>query len=146
LYGLAGLRVGYGIARQDIIEILRRTQSPFHIGRLPLLAAMAALDDHEHIAQSKQINSAGKQYLYRCFDEMGLQYLPTEANYILLINPPHDTRAIDAGMIRRGVIIRPATPFGLRDAIRITIGPAPANEKMIAALRETLAELNRGRA
>lgn len=141
LYGLAGIRIGYGIARPEIIETLLRTQTAFHTGRLALLAASAALDDHAHAARALEVNSEGKNYLYREFAQLHLDYLPTQGNYIMLVNLPFPVAAIEGAMHRRGVILRPCEPFGLPDALRVTIAPPAENRRMIAALRETLAEL-----
>jgi histidinol-phosphate aminotransferase len=144
LYGLAGLRVGYGIARPDLIDALLRTQTAFHVGTLPLLAAAAALTDHDHVRRALEVNHDGKAYLYREFEALGLEYLPTEANFIMLVNLPFPVTAIERVMHTHGVILRPCEPFGLPDALRITIAPPEINERMIHALRETLAELEKG--
>lgn len=143
LYGLAGARVGYGIARHDIIDALLRTQTAFHVGTLPLLAASAALTDHEHVQRALQVNHDGKAYLYHEFDALGLEYLPTEANFIMLVNLPFPVTRIEHAMHKHGVIIRPCDPFGLPDALRITIAPPEINQRMIRALRQVLAELEK---
>lgn len=141
LYGLAGVRVGYGVARRDLIESLLRTQTAFHVGRVALLAASAALEDRAHAARAWQVNCAGKRQLYAAFEEMGLHYFPTQANFVMLIDLPFPVTAIEHAMHRRGIIIRPCEPFGLPDALRITIAPPYENERMLRALRESLEEL-----
>jgi len=142
IYGLAGIRMGYGLARKGLIDHLLRTQPAFHSSRLSLVAAMAGLEDREHVARARRVNAEGKKYLYRFFEELGLQYLPSQANFILLVNLPHDVEDINQAMLKRGVIIRPTDPFGLPQAIRVTIGTAKENEQMVAALRQALEELN----
>jgi histidinol-phosphate aminotransferase len=142
LYGLAGVRVGYGIARREIIDALLRTQTAFHVGRLPLLAASAALQDHAHVRRALELNHEGKRFLYQELARMDLEYLPTEANFVMLVNLPFPVQDIERAMHRRGVILRPCEPFGLPDALRITIAPPPENERMVRALRETLMELH----
>ncbi|HZQ07341.1 MAG TPA: histidinol-phosphate transaminase [Anaerolineae bacterium] len=144
LYGLAGIRVGYGIACPEIIEGLLRTQTAFHVGRVPLLAASAALCDRAHVAKALATNHDGKLYLYEQFAQMDLEYLPTEANFIMLIHLPFPVTAIERAMHKRGLILRPCEPFGLPHALRVTIAPQYENERMIRALRDTLDELARG--
>lgn len=143
LYGLAGVRVGYGVARQDIIESLLLTQTAFHVGRVSLLAASAALTDKEHVELALKFNHDGKVYLYNQFEQLGLEYLPTEANFIMLVNLPFPVKAIEHAMHLHGVILRPCEPFGLEEALRITIAPPTENFRMARALRHVMAELKR---
>jgi len=138
IYGLAGLRMGYGIARKEMIEYLSRAQLPFHSGSVALMGAIASLDDVEHVKLSRKVNAQGKKYLYQKFEELGLAYLPTQANFILLVGFEHDTKTISQALLRRGVIVRPAHPFNMPQAIRITIGKPEENERLIEALRLVL--------
>lgn len=143
VYGLAGMRVGYGIASRDIISYLLRAQAAFHTSRLTLMAAMAALDDEEHKLRTLQVNAEGKTFLYRKFDEMGLRYLPSQANYIMLIDLPHAVEAINQGLLKRGVILRPTSPFGIPQALRVTIGTPGQNARVAQTLGQVIEELNR---
>ena len=90
IYGLAGLRIGYGIARQEIIEYMSRSRVPFYTGTAAPTGAMAALDDVEHVKSSRNMNAEGKKYLYQKFDELDLSYLPSQSYFILLVG--HLTR------------------------------------------------------
>jgi histidinol-phosphate aminotransferase len=141
IYGLAGLRVGYGLAGEGLTARLRAAQLPFHTGSLALAAALAALDDVEHVRLSCEKNAEGKTYLYRTFEELGLTYVPTQSNFVLLVNMTRDAQAVGEALLRRGIIVRPADPFGMPRAIRITIGRPEQNRRVAAALKEALAEL-----
>lgn len=143
VYGLAGMRVGYGITTQTIAGYLLNTQSAFHVNRLSLRAALAALGDEEHKLRTLRNNADGKAYLYRKFDELGLRYLPTQANYILLIDLPHDIEVINQGLLQRGVILRPTAPFGIPQALRVTIGTPEQNRRVVETLAQVIDELNR---
>ena len=140
IYGLAGLRIGYGIARKEIIGYLSRARLPFHTSSVALTGAMASLDDTEHVRLSRELNAEGKQYLCEEFDKLGLAYLPTQANFILLVGFEHDTKAISQALLRRGVLVSPTHPFNMPQAIRITIGKPDENERLVEALREVLEE------
>ena len=143
IFGLAGLRVGYGVGREELIEHLVRTQPPFHTGRLTLAATLAALADQEHVDRTYRLTVEGREYYAQQFDDMGLHYLPSQANFIMLVDLPHDVEDINRAMLQRGIIIRPTAPFGLPQGLRITIGTPEQNRRVIAALREVLAELDR---
>jgi histidinol-phosphate aminotransferase len=141
VYGLAGMRVGYGLASKEIIDYLLHTQPPFHSGKMALLAALASLEDPDHVETSQKTNAAGKAYLYRSFREMGIEYLPSQANYIMLINLPYPVNAINQALLRRGIIIRPTASFGIPEALRITIGTPEQNQRLVKAFKMVLAEL-----
>jgi histidinol-phosphate aminotransferase len=141
VYGLAGVRIGYGIGNNTLIEYLLRTQPPFHSGRLGLVAALASLDDQEHVETSKQVNAEGKEYLCRSFEAMGIECLPSQANFIMLINLKHPVESIDEALLRRGVIIRPTDPFGIPEAFRVTIGTREQNQRVVADFKAVLEEL-----
>jgi histidinol-phosphate aminotransferase len=141
IYGLAGLRIGYGIARKEIIEYLSRSRMPFYSGSVAPMAAIAALDDVEHVKLSRRLNAEGKKYLYQKFDELDLTHLPTQAFFILLVDLKHDTNAISQALLRRGVIVRPGHVFNMPEAICVTVGKPEDNERMVEALRLVLEEL-----
>jgi len=141
VYGLAGMRIGYGIANKTLIEYLLHTQPPFHSGRLALVAATASLEDQEHVEKSKKVNAEGKEYLCHSFEAMGMECLPSQANFIMLANLKHPVGAIDQALLRRGVIIRPTGPFGIPEALRVTIGTPAQNQQLVAAFKEVLEEL-----
>ena len=141
VYGLAGLRIGYGIARKELVEYLRRAQLPFHSSSVALMGAMASLDDVEHVELSRKVNAEGKKYLYQKFEDLALAYVPTQANFILLVSFKHDTKMIRQALLRQGVFVLPAHPYNLPQAIRITIGKPGENERLVEALRQALEEL-----
>ncbi|MBZ0157616.1 MAG: histidinol-phosphate transaminase [Alphaproteobacteria bacterium] len=134
-YGLAGLRLGYGIAKSGIITELNKIRAPFNTGTLAQIASQAALEDEEHLSRSLAVNEEGKQYLYRELDAMGVRYVPTETNFIYL--PMEiESKEVNDALLRKGVIIRPAGP----KEIRVTIGLPEENRRFIDAFRQFLAE------
>lgn len=141
IHGLAGLRVGYGIAKKEMIEYLQHARSPFHVGSVNLIGAAASLHDVEHIEKSKARNAAQKRYLYEQFDKLNLGYIPTETNFILLPELKYDEKTISEALLRRGVIVRPAGAFGVPGAVRVTIGTREENERLVWALEQALHEL-----
>lgn len=131
MYGLAGLRLGYGIAKKEILSDMNRLREPFNTNSIAQKAAIAALDDVEHVRRSREVNESGKEYLYRKLDEMGMTYVPTEANFIYM--PVPDAPALYKKLLKLGVIVRPMGP----DSIRVTIGLPDENRRVIEALGRT---------
>lgn len=132
IYGLAGLRLGYGVAKSSIITEMNKVREPFNTNTLAQKAALEALEDKEHIAGSLQCNEAGKKYLYAELGALNLTYVPTEANFIY--SYVADSKALYANLLRQGVIIRPMGP----EAIRVTIGLEEENKRFITALKSCL--------
>ncbi|MBV9852642.1 MAG: histidinol-phosphate transaminase [Armatimonadetes bacterium] len=137
-YGLAGLRVGYGMARTEIAEILNRVRSPFNVNLLAQAAAIAALDDQAHVARSVALNAEGRDYFCREFERLGLGYVPSQANF-MLVDVGRDSRAVFDALLRRGVIVRAGAGLGLPRHIRVTVGTPDQNARFIAALEDVLA-------
>lgn len=137
IYGLAGLRIGYGIAPPPLIEVMNRARQPFNVNALAQVAALAALNDDAHVAMSKRLNEAGKRYLYEKLEEMGIPYVPTFANFIL-IDVGRDGETVAQALMRKGVIVRPMGPYHLLTHLRVTIGTPQENERFISALKEVL--------
>ncbi|GAW91266.1 histidinol-phosphate transaminase [Calderihabitans maritimus] len=140
VYGLAGLRIGYGMANSELIEWINRAREPFNVNSIAQAAALAALEDQVHVRKSININNESKEWLYRKLEEIGLSYVPTEANF-MLINVKHDSRQVFQKLLERGVIVRTGDIFGLDQYIRVTIGTLNQNERFIEALQEVLKEL-----
>jgi len=133
--GIAGVRVGYAIARQELISYLRRVVNPFTTNRLAQVAALASLDDEEHRKKVLNSNHEGKKYLYNELKKLELFYVLTETNFIF-IDVKKDSETIFEKLLKKGVIIRPGKPYGCANFIRVTIGTAYENKKFIQAIRE----------
>jgi len=135
IYGLAGLRIGYGIAKKEILDNMNRLREPFNTNTVAQMAALAALDDSEHVSHSRNVNETGKKYLYSGLDSLGAAYVPTEANFIYM--PVQNAMAVYNGLLKKGVIIRPMGP----QAIRVTIGLPEENKRFIEAFRTVTSQL-----
>ncbi len=140
IYGLAALRLGYGISNPAIISVLNRVKEPFNVNAMAQQAGIAALDDKKHLAQSLTLNRRGKEYLCQALQAMGLCYTKTQANFIF-IETSQDANRIFMEMLKRGVIIRSCASFGCPTAIRVTIGTAAQNLRFITALQEVMQEI-----
>ena len=136
-YGLAGLRVGYGITRPEIAEVLNRVRSPFNVNLVAQAAATAALSDPEHVRRTVALNAEGLRCFYTEFEKMGLRYVPSEGNFVL-VDTGRDSRDVFAQLQRKGVIIRAAYGMGLPQHIRVSTGTMAENRRFIAALKEVL--------
>ncbi len=136
-YGLAGLRIGYGIAPPDVATALKQVREPFNVSGISQVAALASLADPDQVQRSFQLVQDGKQYLYEQFEQMGLEYVPTQANFIF-VDVGIDSRKCFDELMRRGVTVRTGDIFGLPTYIRVTIGTMEQNRKFIEALREVL--------
>lgn len=134
IYGLAGLRVGYGCTRPDIAGLLQRAREPFNINLVAQAAAAAALDDAEFVKRTREVNRAGLKQLAAGFRELGLTYVPSAANFFLVEVP--DSAAAFQFMQARGTIVRPLG--NLPDHMRISAGTAAQNERCLASLRAYL--------
>ena len=136
-YALAGLRIGYGIAPPELAAALKQVREPFNVAGIAQTAALASLQDPEQVVRSRRLVQEGKQYLYTQFEEMGLAYVPTQANFIL-VDVGIDSRKCFDALMCRGVTVRTGDIFGLPTYIRVTIGTAEQNRQFINALREVL--------
>lgn len=137
-YGLAGLRVGYGIARPEIASLLNRARSPFNVNLIAQAAALAALDDTEHLAASVEANSAGKKQLYAGLARLGIPFVPTEANFILIDISPRASQDVFDALLRKGIIVRAGAGLGYPNHIRVTIGTKEQNQRFLSALEDVL--------
>jgi histidinol-phosphate aminotransferase len=129
IYGLAGLRIGYGIAKKEIISNMNRMRAPFNTNTMAQSAAISALSDSEHVSHSRNVNEAGKKYLYKELASLGVKYVPTEANFIYI--PIEKAMTVYEDLMKMGVIIRPMGP----NAIRVTIGLPEENKRFIEAFK-----------
>ena len=133
--GLAGLRFGYLIAHPSIIKAINRFRLPFNVSRAAQMIAIAALKDTEHLRKTINIVNKGKDYLYKMFGEMGLEWIPSDANFIL-VKMERKAGEIYKALLEKGVTVRPA--FRLDNHIRITVGTENQNHKLIEALCDVL--------
>jgi len=133
IYGLAGLRIGYGLTTVEIADMMNRVRQPFNTNALAQAGALAALDDDAHVEESRRINREGKEYLYKEFDSMGINFIPTEANFIYF-RAGNDGGAIFNAMLKKGIIIRHMGGPNLR----VTIGLPDENRKFVDVLRKVL--------
>jgi len=136
-YGLAGLRIGYGIAPPELAMALKQVREPFNVSSIAQAAALASLADPDQVQRSFQLVQDGKQYLYEQFEQMGLEYVPAQANFIF-VDVGIDSRKCFEELMRRGVTVRTGDIFGLPTHIRVTIGTMEQNRKFIEALRDVL--------
>ncbi|MHB8894887.1 MAG: histidinol-phosphate transaminase [Candidatus Geothermincolia bacterium] len=134
-YGLAGLRVGYGIGDPQVVTYLEKVRPPFNVNRLAQIAAIAALDDEEQVRRSRSVNSEGKRYLARELAAMGLEPVPTQANFILF-KYGHIVDALGERLLERGIIVRDGGALGYPGYIRMTIGTPEQNRAVVAAIRD----------
>jgi histidinol-phosphate aminotransferase len=139
--GLANLRVGYGIAHPELIEYLMHAVLPFNTGALPMVAAAASLDDHTFRRRSRELVQRERAFLYTRMWELGLTCLPSQGNFLLVIDPPLGAPVLVDALLQQGVIVRPMAGFGLPNAFRVTVGQREQNEQFLATLRTVLAEV-----
>jgi histidinol-phosphate aminotransferase len=131
IFGLAGLRIGFGIADLELAGYLQQARHPFNVSRLAEVAALAALEDVEHAERARSTNSEGADYLHSELGALGIETWPTDANF-LLAKAGADT----AGrLLREGIIVRALNGFGMPDHIRISIGLPEENERLVKTLR-----------
>jgi histidinol-phosphate aminotransferase len=136
LYGLAGLRVGYGIAPKEIISLMQRVRQPFNVNAVAQWAALAALDDHEHVQRSLAMNASGLEYLAGEFNKLGLDFVPSQGNFVLL--RVGKGQQVFTELLKRGVIVRPMGGYKFPEHVRVTVGSESENRKFIAALGQVM--------
>jgi histidinol-phosphate aminotransferase len=136
IYGLAGLRLGYGIAHKDIVAILEKVRQPFNINLVAQAAGIAALDDLEHIDRTKKNNKEGIKFYEEQLAKLGIEFVPTSANFILV--KVGDGQKVFVELQKLGVIVRPMGGYGLPEWVRITIGTPQENKRCIRSLKKVL--------
>jgi histidinol-phosphate aminotransferase len=141
-YGLAGLRVGYGLAHPSVADVMNRVRQPFNVNSVGLAAAAAALDDMEFVARSYAENLNGMRQLEEGARSLGLAFIPSFGNFLTIHVAAGGKAAgeIFKRLLRRGVIVRPIGGYGLPEHLRVTVGTAAENEKFLAALAASLRE------
>ena len=140
-YGLAGLRVGYGVAQPAITDLLNRVRQPFNVNSIAQAAAVAALADTEFLERSRAVNTTGRRQLSQAFEAMGLRYLPSYGNFVLV--EVGDAAAVNLALLKAGVIVRPVGNYGLPTWLRISVGLPEENDRFLTALAATLGKSTR---
>lgn len=134
-YGLAGLRIGYGVSSPQIADLLNRVRAPFNVSIPAMSAALAVLDDHDYLRRSQQINSAGMRQLCAGFGELGLNYIPSVGNFVA-VELPCDAMSIYQALLTDGVIVRPVAVYQMPKHLRISIGLEHENARCLSALNK----------
>jgi histidinol-phosphate aminotransferase len=136
LYGLAGLRIGYGIADKEIISLMHRVRQPFNVNAPAQWGALAALDDREHVRRSLENNRQGLEYLAAEFTRLGIEYVPSHANFVFLrVGKGED---VFNRLLAQGIIVRPMAGYQFPEYLRVTIGTMRENRKFIDGLRKAV--------
>jgi histidinol-phosphate aminotransferase len=136
IQGLASLRVGYGIARPELIQVLQKTRQPFNVNGLGQVAALASLEDEEHRRETRRVTDEGRAYLEKEFGAMNLRFVPSAANFVLV--KVGDGARVFRELLERRIIVRALKGYNLPEWIRISVGTMEQNRKCMAALREVL--------
>jgi histidinol-phosphate aminotransferase len=136
IYGLAGVRIGYGFAHEELVRNLLKVKLPFEPGTLAQAAGIAALRDKEFLHRSLELNARGLRFLTESLCALGLEVVPSEANFVMVVMPePRQANTLAEELLRRGVIIRPLSAFGLPQCVRISTGTDEDNERLVDAVR-----------
>jgi histidinol-phosphate aminotransferase len=136
IHGLAGLRIGYAIARPDVIDVLHRTRQPFNVNSIAQAGALAALEDEAHLRETKRVIDEGRLYLQEQFGEMKLPFVLGVANFVMV--NVGDGCAVFEKLLRRKIIVRPLKGYGLPEWVRISVGTMEQNKRLIVALKEVI--------
>jgi histidinol-phosphate aminotransferase len=138
IQGLANLRIGYGLATAEIIEVLQKARQPFNANGIAQAGALAGMSDHAHMDETRRVTREGRNFFQAQFLEMNLEFVPSHANFVLL--RVGDGKKVFEALLRRGLIVRAMGSYGLPEWIRVSVGTMPQNKAFIAALRELDAE------
>jgi histidinol-phosphate aminotransferase len=141
-YGLAGIRLGYAVGQPAVLAPLNRVKEPFAVNLLAQVAGIAALEDDDFLQQTLQTNAQGREFLYGEFRRLGLFYVPSFTNFILVRLGPHAREAVDL-LMRRGVIVRPCSGYELPEFLRITVGTRLQNQRLISTLEDIVPGLEK---
>ena len=138
IYGQAGTRIGYGIGHPDFIATLEKIRQPFNINSVGQAGALAALDDTKHVEKTRKINSRGLRLYARTFRKLGLEFIPSQANFILV--RVGDGQRVFGELQKLGVIVRPMGGYQLPEWVRITVGTPKENKRCLEALKTVLGQ------
>ncbi len=137
-YGLAGLRIGYGLARPELTDYINRVRQPFNVNSLAQAAALGALKDQAFYEKTRTLVRAGKKTIEMGLTRMGLSYVPSQTNFIL-IKVPLKAQVVYEALLKKGIIIRSMKSYGLDNYIRVNIGLPEENQRFLRALKQVLA-------
>jgi histidinol-phosphate aminotransferase len=130
------LRVGYGVARPELVDVINRIRQPFNVNAFALEAAAAALEDEAFVARSAELNRQGLRQLYEGFARLGLRWVPSRGNFVMV--RVGDAGAVNEDLLDRGVIVRPIAGYGLPEWLRVTVGLPEENARFLDALADIL--------
>ena len=136
-YGLASLRIGYGLSHPDVADLLNRVRQPFNSNSLAQVAAIAALQDPDYVQRSVELNNAGLKQLSEGFQRLGLPFIPSVGNFIS-VDVGRPAAEVDLALLNRGVITRPVENYGLKGHLRVSVGTAEENARCLDALEQVL--------
>jgi histidinol-phosphate aminotransferase len=136
IQGLAACRIGYGLGCKEIVEVLQKTRQPFNTNAIAQAAALAGIADEEHQTRTRDLTIEGRDYLQREFGAMGLEYVPSHANFVLV--KVGDGDAVFDKLMRKGVIVRAMRGYKLPDWIRVSVGTRDQNERFVRELKEVI--------
>jgi histidinol-phosphate aminotransferase len=137
IHAMAGIRLGFAAANPEIVAAMMKVKDPFNVNSIALAAGIAALGSKKHVALSKELVQSGRRQFYSELDELQIEYLPTQANFIL-INLKQDSKEMYNYLLQNGIIVRPTHSFGLPTYIRVTFGTAEQNDRFFRVFREGL--------
>ncbi len=137
IFGLAGLRLGYGVSSPEIVAPMHRVRQPFNVNSLAQIAAFAALDDHNHVSEARRVNKDGLSYISSELKKIKIAFTPSFSNFIL-IDLKSDAISVYNSLLRLGVIVRPVINYALKTHLRVTVGLPEENERFIWAIKRVL--------
>lgn len=140
IHGMAGLRLGFAVAAPQLVRNMLKVKDPFNVNLLAQVAGLAALKSKKHVLLSKELVQTGRRLFYKELEELGIEYLPTQANFIL-IKWGRESNEICRFLLQNGIIVRPTHSFGLPDYFRVTFGTAEQNDRFFRVLREGIRKL-----
>jgi histidinol-phosphate aminotransferase len=140
VYGLAGLRVGYGLSTPELSDAMRKAGETFAVSQLGVEAALASLRRPDLVRERVRANAEERQKLHQACDALGLEHTPSEGNFIF-VDVRRDAKAVASALLRRGVMVRSGEVHDAPTSIRVTVGSPEENDAFLAALREVLAEV-----